>query len=137
MRTENRLATPSLLLLALTLAGCASSGASSRPAPAAPVALSGDQSARQFNTGRILLFVTDWGGKPLSQARVDVESVGDNEYFRTAALSDVMGRVSFAGVPKEVRISVHHAATQGNYSRQFNVPATGTTELRMMLETSP
>jgi hypothetical protein len=46
----------------------------------------------------------------------------------------VRGYVTFAGVPEEIRISVYHAESMGNYSRVFHVPPSGTTELRMMIE---
>jgi hypothetical protein len=118
-------------VLALAMAGCASM------TPRRDMSLSGNEPAVKFNTGRVSLTVTDWGGRPLAQARVDLESVGNGDYFRTAAMSDVFGRVSFAGVPEQVRISVYHAQTQANYSRQFDVPSSGTTELRMMMETVP
>lgn len=119
------------LLLASLLLGCATA-----PPRQASVALDGNESAVRFNTGRIQVVVTDFGGTPLKQARVDVESVNnEKEFFRTAAFSDVWGRVSFAGVPERVRVTVYHAETRGNYSREFNVPSIGTTELRMMVET--
>lgn len=113
----------------LLMAGCAAGPAADRP-----VALRGEPAAK-FNTGRVTLWVTDWGGRPLRHARVDIESAGGNDYYRTAAMSDPWGRVNFNGVPEQVRISVYHAETRGNYSREFLVPSTGITELRMMLET--
>ena len=33
------------------------------------------------------------------------------------------------------RISVYHAETRANYSREFDAPSSGTTELRTMVET--
>jgi hypothetical protein len=66
---------------------------------------------------------------------VNIEGAGSTaDYFRTAAWSDHAGRVSFNGVPEEVRISVYHAETQGNYSRVFHVPPSGVTELRMLVQ---
>lgn len=117
-------------VLGIVLCGCAS------VPPNSPVPLTADQTKSKFNTGRVMLTVTDYGGRPLQQARVDVEGINDHtDYFRTAAFSDVFGRVTFAGVPERVRISVFHAATRANYSREFDVPPSGTTELRMLVET--
>lgn len=117
----------------LAAAGLALAGCAGMPARQA-VAIAGDGSAVRFNTGRVQLYVTDLEGKPLVKAMVDIESAGStDDYFRTAAFSDNFGRVSFAGVPEEVRISVYHAETQGIYSRVFSVPPTGTTELRMLI----
>jgi hypothetical protein len=120
-----------LAVCGFVLAGCAGVPATR------PMALEGDRPAVKFNTGRVTVYVTDFAGRPLTKAMVDVESTGrdHNEYFRTAAFSDVWGRVTFNGVPEQVRISVYHAETQGNYSRVFDVPSTGITELRMLLET--
>jgi hypothetical protein len=120
----------SLLAACLVAAGCASMPADR------PMALEGGKPAVKFNTGRVTVYVTDTSGRPLPKAMVDLESTGrdHNEYFRTAAFSDVSGRVTFNGVPEQVRISVYHAETQGNYSRVFDVPSTGITELRMLLE---
>ncbi len=115
---------------ALLLGGCAG-----MPASDAPVALAGDKQPARFNTGKVTVVVTDFAGQPLRLARVDIESGSNSEeYFRTAALSDVFGRVSFSGVPNDVRITVYHAESQGNYSREFHIPSSGTTELRMMVE---
>ncbi len=117
-------------VLGLTLAACAS------VPPGAPVPLTESGQGKKFHTGRVMLTVTDYGGRPLRQARVDVEGINDHtDYFRTAAFSDVWGRVTFAGVPERVRISVFHAETRANYSREFDVPSIGTTELRMLVET--
>ncbi len=127
-RHTRRAAGPAAML-GLILAGCAT-----RP-PNVPVDLEG-QARVKFNTGRVTVVVTDYGGHPLRQARVDVEGINDHkEYFRTAAFSDVWGRVSFAGVPEKIRVSVYHAETRANYSREFDVPSIGTTELRMLVET--
>lgn len=116
-------------VLGLILAGCAT-----RPANV-PVDLEGRPPVK-FNTGRVTVVVTDYGGYPLRQARVDVEGINDHKaYFRTAAFSDVLGRVTFAGVPEKIRVSVYHAETRANYSREFDVPSIGTTELRMLVET--
>lgn len=118
-----------MAMLGIGLAGCATVPVN------APVELSSEPASR-FDTGRVTVVVTDYGGRPLRQARVDVEGVNDHRsYFRTAAFSDVWGRVSFAGLPGRVRISVYHAETRANYSREFDVPSIGTTELRMMVET--
>lgn len=119
-------------VLGVVLAGCAGMPAER------PVALSGAEPAAKFNTGRVTVVVTDFAGQPLQQAMVDLESASsDDEYFRTAAFSDVWGRVSFAGVPQRVRINVYHSETRSSYSREFQVPDIGTTELRMMLEPQP
>ena len=127
--TRHILATGLTVVLGIALAGCATVPAK------APVELSG-ASATKFNTGRVTVVVTDFGGTPLRLARVDLEGINDHQsYFRTAAFSDVWGRVSFAGVPERVRISVYHAETRANYSREFDVPSIGTTELRMLVET--
>jgi hypothetical protein len=127
-RHTRRAAGP-VAMLGLLMAGCATQPSN------VPVDLSREAGVK-FNTGRVTVVVTDFGGQPLSQARVDVEGINDHkDYFRTAAFSDVWGRVSFAGVPEKVRISVYHAATRANYSREFDVPAVGTTELRMLVET--
>lgn len=125
-----RHATALVAVLGIALSGCAS------VPTGAPVGLNGpQQTAKKFNTGRVALTVTDYGGMPLRQARVDVESAADQEdYFRTAAFSDVWGRVSFAGLPEKVRITIYHAETNSNYSREFHVPPSGTTDLRMMVQ---
>lgn len=117
-------------MIAGLLAACASA-----PMTSAPMAL-GQDSGKKFNTGRVSLYLTDYEGRPLNKAMVNIESAGEpsKEYFRTAAWSDVRGFVSFAGVPEDIRISVYHAETAGNYSRVFHVPSSGTTELRMMIE---
>lgn len=82
------------------------------------------------------LTITDYDGRPLARARVDVEGVNDHRsYFRTAAFSDVFGRVSFNALPERVRISVWHSQTRANYSRVVDVPPSGITELRMMVDT--
>ena len=100
------------------------------------MALPVDEPGTQFNTGRIQVVLTDYGGRPLKQARVDVEGVNnEKQYFRTAAFTDIWGRVSFSGVPGRVRVSVDHAETRGSYSREFDVPSIGITELRMLIET--
>jgi hypothetical protein len=118
----------------LAVAGLAAAGCASMPAGQA-VPIEGDAPAVRFNTGRVTLYVTDLDGRPLPKAMVDIESAGrTTDYFRTAAFSDQSGRVSFNGVPEEVRISVYHAETQGNYSRVFNVPSSGVTELHMLVE---
>lgn len=117
-----------LAALGMALAGCASVPSQG------PVGLGGGAPAAHFNTGRVNLYLTDFEGRPLDRARVDVESTGDDDYYRTAAFSDWSGRVSFAGVPQQVRISVYHAASQGSYSREFIVPSSGTTELQMLVE---
>lgn len=49
--------------------------------------------------------------------------------------SDVFGRVSFNALPERVRISVWHSQTRANYSRVVDVPPSGITELRMMVDT--
>lgn len=113
----------------LLLGGCAGTPTSDA------VSLAGDKPPVKFNTGNVTVVVTDFAGQPLRLARVDIESGSKNDdYFRTAAMSDVYGRVSFRGVPNEVRITVYHAESQGNYSREFHIPSSGTTELRMMIE---
>lgn len=120
----------------LLLGGCATKpGSNSRPA-GAPVALADEEKEQaRFNTGKVVVTLTDYAGQPLRSARVDVESGSKSEdYFRTAAMSDQYGRVSFNGVPTEVRITVYHAESQGNYSREFHIPPSGVTELRMMIE---
>jgi hypothetical protein len=118
-----------LAAVGLALVGCAG-----MPAGQA-VAISGESPAARFNNGRVMLYVTDMDGKPLSKAMVNIEGAGSTaDYFRTAAWSDHAGRVSFNGVPEEVRISVYHAETQGNYSRVFHVPPSGVTELRMLVQ---
>lgn len=117
------------LVLGIALAGCAA-----QPPANSPVPLSTQKAT--FHTGRVLLTVVDYGGFPLRQARVDVEGINDHkDYFRTAAFTDVFGRVNFAGLPERVRITVYHAETRANYSREFDVPSSGTTDLRMMVET--
>jgi hypothetical protein len=123
------------LLGACASAPMASAPMASAPMASAPMALE-QGSGKKFNTGRVSLYLTDYDGRPLSKAMVNIESAGDTgkEYFRTAAWSDVRGFVSFAGLPEEIRISVFHAETLGNYSRVFHVPSSGTTELRMMIE---
>jgi hypothetical protein len=118
-----------LAVLGIVLAGCAS------VPQQGPVGLGGSETAHKFNTGRVTLVISDFNGQPLSRARVDIESAGGDDYYRTAAMSDYSGRVSFAGVPEQVRISVYHAESQGNYSREFVVPSSGTTELQMLVET--
>lgn len=134
MRTPT-LPRPALRACVPALLGCVLAGCASVP-PEAPVPLAGRESAVKFNTGRIAVVVTDYAGTPLPKARVDVEGMNDSkDYFRTAAFSDVWGRVSFAGVPQRVRVTVYHAETLANYSREFDVPSIGTTELRMMVET--
>lgn len=126
-----RATTIAAVVLGIALAGCATQPVTGT----GPVPLSGEK-ASKFHTGRVMLTVTDYGGTPLRQARVDVEGINDhNDYFRTAAFSDVFGRVTFAGLPERVRISVYHAETRANYSREFDVPSSGTTELRMLVET--
>jgi len=119
--------TPLVAALGLALAGCAS-GPSQRP-----VGLEGAPAAH-FNTARVTLYLTDYEGHPLERARVDIEGTGD-DYFRTAAFSDWSGRVSFAGLPQQIRISVYHAASQGNLTREFIVPSSGTTDLQMLVDT--
>ena len=105
-------------VLGIALAGCATVPAN------APVELSGE-SATKFNTGRVTVVVTDFGGTPLRLARVDVEGINDHQsYFRTAAFSDVWGRVSFAGVPERVRISlviVDHEGKDQRYTTQTQI----------------
>lgn len=131
MRSNRRLrqgALPMVALLGVVLAGCASLPSER------PMALSGAEPAVTFNTGRVTVVVTDFGGQPLQKAVVDIESTDSSNYFRTAAFSDMWGRVSFAGVPGQVRINVYHAESRGSYSREFLVPSSGTTELRMMIE---
>lgn len=118
-----------LAAVGLALAGCASVPTQG------PTGLEGPAPAAHFNTGRVNLYLTDFSGQPLGQARVDIESTGGDDYYRKAALSDSFGRVEFTGVPGQVRISVYHAATQGGYSREFLVPASGMTELRMLVDT--
>lgn len=115
-------------VLGVALAGCASMPASQ------PMALGGSEPSVRFNTGKITVVLTDFAGQPLQQAMVDIESTENGDYFRTAAFSDVWGRVSFAGVPQKVRVNVYHAQTRGMYSREFLVPSSGNTELRMMIE---
>nr|PZN63452.1 MAG: hypothetical protein DIU62_11045 [Pseudomonadota bacterium] len=101
-----------------------------------PVDLGDAHERVKFNTGRVTLTITDYAGRPLQKARVDIEGLNDHrDYFRTAAFSDVFGRVSFSGVPERVRISVWHSETRANYSRVVDVPPTGITELRMLVET--
>lgn len=118
-----------LTAVVLMLGGCAS-GPTGQGVP-----ITGEAPAVRFNNGRVLLYVTDLSGRALAKAMVDVESADSTaDYFRTAAFADESGRVSFSGLPEQVRISVYHAATQGNYSRVFTVPSTGVTELRMMVE---
>jgi hypothetical protein len=114
----------------LLAAGCAT-----KP-PTAPVALTDEgEGESKFNTGRVVVVLTDYEGQPLRMARVDLESGSKSkDYFRTAAMSDHYGRASFNGVPTEVRISVYHAESQGNYSREFHIPPSGVPELRMMIE---
>lgn len=116
-----------VMLAGILLAGCASIPASK------PVALDDDEGRVKFNTGRVTVYVTDADGLPLAKAMVDLESTQGDEYFRTAAYADNYGKVTFAGVPETVRISVYHSETQSNYSREFDIPPTGTTELRMLL----
>jgi hypothetical protein len=118
------------MLAVAALAGCASAP----PQDVTEAAAEGAQAG--FNTGRVSLTVTDFGGRPLDRARVDIEGLNDHrEYFRNAAFSDVFGRVSFNGVPQRVRITVFHAATRASYSQVFDVPPTGITELRMLVDT--
>jgi hypothetical protein len=118
-----------LVVVGMMLGGCTSYS------PVERVPISGQKPAAQFNTGRVMLYVSDFSGRPLAKAMVNVEGANNSEdYFRTAALSDVLGRVSFHGLPQQLRISVYHAETQGNYSRVFNVPSSGVTELRMLVE---
>jgi hypothetical protein len=125
-------ATGLIAALGVVLAGC-----SSIPIET-PMGLS-DKPAAQFNTGSVTLYVTDYAGQPLRQAWVDIESNAppDKEYFRNAAVTDHWGRVTFRGVPEQIRISVNHTETRAYYSRPFEIPSSGNTELRMMLETQP
>jgi hypothetical protein len=118
----------------LTVGGLMLGGCASYPTGQG-VPITGEAPAVRFNNGRVLLYVTDLSGRALAKAMVNVESAdAAADYFRTAAFADESGRVSFSGLPEQVRISVYHAATQGNYSRVFTVPSTGVTELRMMVE---
>lgn len=114
----------------LLAAGCASNP------PTAPVALADEEEGQpRFNTGKVVVVLTDYEGQPLRMARVDLESGSKSkDYYRTAAMSDHYGRASFNGVPTDVRITVYHAESQGNYSREFYIPPSGVTELRMMIE---
>lgn len=120
------------VVAAVVLAGVLLAGCGGMPA-SRPVALSDDEGRVKFNTGRVTVYVTDADGMPLSKAMVDLESNYGDEFYRTAAYADEFGKVSFAGVPEVVRISVYHSDTQLNYSREFDIPPTGTTELRMLL----
>jgi len=119
--------TPLVAALGLALAACASVPSQG------PVGLGGAPAAH-FNTGRVNLYLTDYEGRPLDRARVDIEGTGD-DYFRTAAFSDWSGRVSFAGVPQQIRISVYHAASQGSFTQEYIVPSSGTTDVQMLVET--
>jgi hypothetical protein len=114
---------------ALLLQGCASVPAGSA------MELDPGKRGVKFDTGRVALTVTDYGGFPLRKAMVNVEAIDSEDYFRTAAFSDNFGQVSFNGLPDRVRITVFHAETAATYSRVFDVPSSGLTELRMILET--
>ncbi len=125
------------LAVTLLLLGACATRPASAPNPAStPVALDDEgEGIGNFNTGKVVVVVTDYAGQPLRMARVDIESGSKSkDYFRTAAMSDHYGKVSFNGVPKDVRITIYHAESQGHYSREFYIPPSGITELRMMIE---
>jgi hypothetical protein len=118
-----------LAVSALCLGACASVSAPS------PVGLQGEESPVHFDTGAVAIYLVDYNGAPLRKAMVNIESADVDNSYRTAAFSDDFGQVSFRGVPESVRISVFHSETSANYSRVFDVPSRGITELRMILET--
>lgn len=109
----------------MLLTGCASA-----VRDFAPIAL--DSAPVKFTNGRVQLYVTDEYGLPMARTRVEF-SWETPQYYKTTALTDGAGRVTFSGVPEVAEISIDHFG--GNYTRLLLVPQRGTSELWVTLDT--
>jgi hypothetical protein len=107
------------------LTACAST-----PRQFAPVSL--DTPSVPFSNGRIMVFLTDENGLPMTRTRVDF-SWESPQFYKTSAFTDNYGQVTFNGVPEVAEVSIDHPG--GNYSRTLLVPQRGTSELRVILDT--
>lgn len=110
--------------IAAVIAGCAS-GPLARPMglEARPV---------QFNRGRVMVVLTDEFGSPMPGYRVDF-TWDKPDFYKTSAMTDRDGKVSFYGIPDVATVSINHDA--GLYERTLLVPQSSISELRVMVDT--
>ncbi len=113
------------LVLGGLLAGCAST-----TRQFSPVSL--DTPTVSFTNGRIMLFLTDENGLPMTRTRVDF-SWESPQFYKTSAFTDNNGQVTFSGVPEVAEVSIDHPG--GNYTKTLVVPQRGTSEMRVILDT--
>lgn len=114
-----------VLLAGVLLTACASA-----PRQFSPVSL--ESSEVSFSSGRIMLFLTDEEGLPMVRTTVDFFWEAP-EFYRTSAVTDNYGQVTFAGVPEVAEVNIDHPG--GTFTTTLFVPQRGTSELRLMLDT--
>lgn len=114
-----------LLAGALLMAACATGERGG-----GPVGLPDEGEASNFNRGRLSVVIVDQNGQAVDRARIDLESDRPG-YYRTSAFTNRQGSVMFTGVPQDLRVNVFHP--YGSYSQPFHVPATGVSELRLIV----
>lgn len=129
--TRHRLIRSAATALVLAVvAGCAAGPTNTAPPAAGAMGTGMAAENTSFNTGRLNVVVTDQNGRPLDRAQVDVVSTS-NTHYRTTGITNRDGTVSFNAVPQAVNVSVTHPT--GSYSQNFNVPPSGTSEMRMIV----
>lgn len=119
------------LALGIALVSCATGPGTGTPTQTAASA-AGTSSSQSFHTGRLTVVVHDDNGRPLERANVEVVS-GGATFYRSLGHTNRDGSVTFSGVPETVNVTV--TAQTGSFSRDFVVSPSGTTEMRMIVQT--
>jgi FlaG/FlaF family flagellin (archaellin) len=116
-----------LVAPAATLSACATGQGGTSPATMPSAA---DGTGATSSSGRLEVYVTDQNGRPLDRATVDVSS---DTGYRRSSYTDGSGKTTFSNVPEVVNVSVTHQL--GAYSAAFIVAQSGTSEMRMIVNT--
>lgn len=111
--------------LAAFLSACASM-------PRDPQLVGLGTSAPKFSTGRLTVVLVDEYGVAIPGMAVDV-AWDEPQFYKTSALTDRNGAVSFRGVPEIAEVSINYPG--GLYHNRILVPQSGIPELRLVLDT--
>ena len=114
-----------VMMVGVILASCATM-------PGEPVPAGLERPKTQFSQGRMSIVLVDEYGYNLPGMQVFL-SWDEPTFYKTSALTDRQGQVTFSGIPEVAEVSIHHPG--GYYSTMVLVPQSGRPELRVMLDT--
>jgi hypothetical protein len=86
----------------------------------------------KFSTGRITVVLVDEYGVAMPGMAVDL-AWDEPSFYKTSALTDRNGTVSFRGVPEVAEVSINYPG--GLYRNTILIPQSGLPELRLVLDT--